>query len=55
VQVALYSNVRSLDNTTPQERHILGLAGIAEAAASQKPAAVAMALRFLQGYQADPG
>ena len=55
VQVALYSNVQCLDNTTPHERHIAGMAGIAQGAASQKPAAIASALRFIQAYQADPG
>ena len=55
VQVALYSNVRCLDNTTPNERHIAGMAGIAQGITSQKPAPIAFALRFIQAYQADPG
>ena len=55
VQVALYSNVRCLDNTTPHERHIAGMAGIAHGIVSQKPAPITFALKFIQAYQADPG
>lgn len=55
VQVALYSHVQSLDDTTPQERHIAGMASIACGVKSQKPAAIASALKFLRAYQADPG
>ena len=55
MQVGLYSNVASPGNTTPQERRIVGMAGIAQAAIAQKPAAAAMALKFLKAYQADPG
>ena len=54
-QVALYSNVRSLEKTTPQERQIVGMAGIAHSTATQKPAVIASALKFLKAYQADPG
>lgn len=54
-QVDLYSTVSSPDNTTPQERHIVGMAGIAHAAMAQKPVAAAKALKFLMAYQADPG
>ena len=55
MQVALYSHVRCLDNTTPHERHIAGMAGIAQGITSQKPAPIASALNFIQAYQADPG
>ncbi len=55
MQVGLYSGVSSPDNTTPQERRIVGMAGIAHAAIAQKPASAAMALKFLKAYQADPG
>ena len=47
--------MRSLETTTPQERHIVGMAGIAHGTATQKPTVIALALKFLKAYQADPG